>query len=201
MLRLIPALALLTACSPGAEMPNALPATSMTPTEVIGFYQEMGFFDGVTPEEVIEAYLVDWGELPDPWQKWDDAFLLSYSASRVWADDAEADVCAENKVYTGVLPAWAEASQGAFAPENIEERWESETGPVHLSFTLDGTARTLSPRYLDDWLDVDVLAQANEWLADRAYTGFSDGNYSLVLCLTPEERERMERVRTFPFTW
>jgi hypothetical protein len=129
--------------------------------------------------------------------------LLAYSDGDVWADDPEADVCAENAVYSEVLLQWARISHGAFGPNGITEHWESESGPITLSFQLGNQPAALSPSYQDDWIDLEVLRQINRLIqpSGRQYECAVDGNFALVLCLTPEQKRTMLTQRKFPFAW
>ena len=121
----------------------------------------------------------------------------------VWASDPEADVCAQNKVYSKVLPQWANISCGAFTPSGIVEHWESDSGPIALTFQLNGHRVSISPHYEDDWIDLGVLQQINELISasGRQFECAVDGNFVLVLCLTPEQKTTMLKQRKFPFAW
>jgi hypothetical protein len=176
---------------------------SNTAEDIIHFYQRLGFFTGVEPASVIQDYTRSHGQPPAAGKPWDDVFLLAYAKGDVWADDPEADVCAENEVYSTVLPEWAAISHGAFAPGTITEQWKSNTGPVALSFQLSGQSVSVSPSYLDDWIDLEVLRQINTLIASsgRQFECAVDGNFALVLCLTQEQRKRMQAERQFPFGW
>jgi hypothetical protein len=171
------------------------------PEEVIRFYQQLGFFTGANPAGVVHRYTEEHGHSPRADKPWDDVFLLAYSEGDVWADDPEADVCAENQVYTEVLSEWAHISRGAFAPADITEHWESDAGPVTLSFRLGGQPASVSPSYQDDWIDLEVLQQINALIAPsgRQFECAGDGNFALVLCLTPDEKKAMQTQRNFPF--
>ncbi len=182
---------------------EALPSTGGTPEEVIRFYQDVGFFTGPEPAGVIKRWTAESGDLPDPRKPWDDAYLLRFSDGDVWADDPEADVCAENLVYSEVLPEWARISHGAFAPTEINERWEGEGGPINLTFKLAGKPAKVSPAYQDDWIDLEVLHQINALIAEsgRQFECAVDGNFAVVMCLTAEQKRRMQTERKFPFAW
>jgi hypothetical protein len=134
---------------------------------------------------------------------WDDMFLLAYSEGEVWADDPEADVCAENEVYSEVLPQWARISRGAFAPSGITEHWDTDGGPITLSFQLGGRQASVSPNYQNDWIDLEALRQINELIAPsgRQFECAVDGNFALVLCLAPEQKTTMRTQRQLPFAW
>src|SRR5204863_9388420 len=95
-----------------------------TPEDVVRFYQQLGFFAGADAGAVVQRYTEEHGARPDARKPWDDVFILASSKGDAWADDPEADVCAENEVYSEVLPQWAAISHGAFAPNGITEHWE-----------------------------------------------------------------------------
>jgi len=174
-----------------------------TPEDVVRFYQQLGFFAGSDPAYVVQRYAEEHGAPPDPGKLWDDVFLLGCAEGEVWADDPEADVCADNEVYSRVLPQWARISHGAFAPAGITEDWEGESGPITLSFRLGGQPASVSPNYQDDWIDLEVLGQINALIASsgRQFECAVDGNFALVLCLTPEQKTTMQTQRQFPFAW
>jgi hypothetical protein len=174
-----------------------------SPEDVVRFYQLLGFFAGADPAGVVQLYTNDHGEPPSPGNKWDDMFLLAYSDGDVWSQDPEADVCAENEVYSEVLAEWACISHGTFTPVGITEHWQSETGPVKLNFQLNGQPVSISPSYQDDWIDLDVLRQINALIlpSGRQFECAVDGNFSLVLCLTLDQKRTMKKHRRFPFAW
>src|SRR5262245_6880065 len=89
-----------------SAIPNAL-------EDVVRFYQQLGFFAGADPSAVVQQHASEQGRTAVA-GRWDDVFLLATSEGDVWADDPEADVCAENEVYLEVLPQWARISHGAF---------------------------------------------------------------------------------------
>jgi len=132
-----------------------------------------------------------------------NVFLLAYAEGDVWVGDPEADVCAENQVYREVLGEWAIISKGAFTPTSIREDWETDTGPVEVSFDLAGRLTKVSPAYENDWIDLKVLRQINALIAtsDRQFECAADVNFALVLCLTWEQKQRMGLERSFPFMW
>jgi hypothetical protein len=182
---------------------KATPATGASPEEVIRFYQAVGFFAGAEPGNILKRWTSESGGLPDPRKPWDDVYLLSFSDGDVWADDPEADVCAENLVYSEVLPEWARISRGAFAPTEISEQWDGKRGPISLSFTLAGKPAKISPAYQDDWIDLEVLHQINILIAasGRQFECAVDGNFAVVVCVTDEQKRRMQTERLFPFAW
>jgi hypothetical protein len=167
------------------------------------YYQELGFFPDADPSDVIQRYAEAHGEPPNPADPWHDVSLLASSPQGVWADDPECDVSMGNKGYTRVLPLWARISRGAFVPSHIREQWESETGPIRVTFRLDARTVSVAPRYRNDRLDLEVLRQINRLIAatGRQFECASDRNFALVLCLTGEQKRRLQVERGFPFAW
>src|SRR5215471_14940715 len=155
-----------------------------SPEDVVRFYQGLGFFAGADPAAVIRRYVDDFGGPPNPAKRWDDAELLTLSDNDVWADDQEADVCPENRVYEEVVAQWAAISHGAFTPSGITEMWDSEHGPVTVSFHLDGNLVSVRPLYKDDWIDMEILLRINRLIAASGYQFEATdlGNTAVVLC-------------------
>lgn len=91
----------------------------------------------------------------------DDHQLAVLDTKKFLDIDLEADVCAENKVYTSLLEDFAKASNGYFSPTSIEETWESEEGPIRVSFMSNGSKITFEPEYMDDWIDGRVFEIIN----------------------------------------
>ncbi|HTI72120.1 MAG TPA: hypothetical protein VMF06_19245 [Candidatus Limnocylindria bacterium] len=171
--------------------------------ETVRFYQEFGFFAGESAGEVVAEYDRDFSDAGEPFKRWEDVLLLSLSKSRVWQGDPEADVCSGNEVYIETLSEWGRISEGAFAPSEISEEWGSDSGPVTVIFRLGSELHTIHPRYQDDYLDLDVLKSINALIlpSGRQFAYASDVNFAVVLCLKPEERARISKVRDFPFAW
>jgi hypothetical protein len=91
----------------------------------------------------------------------DDHRLAVQDTKKFLDIDLEADVCAQNKVYTSLLQDFAKASDGNFAPANIEETWEGEEGPIRLQFQSNGSIIAFEPEYMDDWIDCRVFDVIN----------------------------------------
>src|SRR5258707_5396193 len=105
----------------GFNRPSGGNNTKESPKETIRFYQQIGFFVGANPTTIVECYTDDHRKPPNPRNPWHDVLLFHYTEDEVWIGDPEADVCAQNKVYTKVLPKWGHISHGAFVPTNISE--------------------------------------------------------------------------------
>ena len=182
---------------------RALASTPSSPDELVRYFQEFGFFKGESPHDVLERYEESHSGPLTLTSPWDDIFLLAESPSRVWASDPEADVCAENQVYSEVLPEWAAITGGLVRITNMTESWGTETGPISLQFNLNGKPATLSPSYQDDWIDLDVLCALNELVRHLGvqFECAVDGNFALVTCLRPDEKRRLVSERALPFAW
>jgi hypothetical protein len=182
---------------------SVVSTTANSAKNVSRFYQQLGFYASTEPASVVQRYTDDHGHPPSGGKPWDDVFLLAYAVVEVWADDTDADVCRRNEVYSTVLPQWARISHGSFAPMDITESWESERGPITIRFRLGEYQTSVSPDYLDDWIDLGVLQQINGLILSsrRQFECAVDGNFALMLCLTPEQKRMMQKRRRFPFAW
>lgn len=195
---------------PFRRMPKRDTVESQSPAiwtaeDVVRFYRELGFFEGGDLADgtarLLKRFEEDHGEPLDPARPWDDVFLLSYDDNRVWADDPECDVCAENKVYTHVLGEWGKISNGGFAPTDIEEVWQDDQGPIDVHFQFDGRRHTLHPAWDNDWLDLGILASINPIIAKtgKEFVCASDGNFAVVFVLDRQSMRRLVIERRFPF--
>ncbi len=131
-----------------------------------------------------------------------DLSLLAYDEQRVWWQDLEADVCDENDVYVDTLQEWATISRGAFQPVNICEYWQTEQGPIHITFQYHGEQHTLTPEYQDDYIDVGILGTINRLIKP---SGFQFAVYkpfdqtAFILVLTPDEQYMLQHERKWQF--
>jgi hypothetical protein len=171
--------------------------------DVVRFYQQLGFFAGEDPKAVLDQYNSEFTNPLNPAKAWDDVYLLTLSKRNVWSSDPEADVCSQNQVYIEVLKEWSSISEGIFSPTDVRESWGSESGPVTLNFRLNGTQMTISPKYLDDWIDLEILEQINEQIeaSGKAFALAVDGNFCVGMLLTKEQKLKMREERQFPFAW
>jgi hypothetical protein len=131
-----------------------------------------------------------------------DRILLALDKKRVWEDDTEADVCPEHAVYVRTLNEWSAISRGTFVLEDVQEHWTSDNGPVRVTLAHQGQTFRLHPRYWDDYMDIGILTEVNEIIAD---TGIQFAAYdtqdqtAFVVALKPHERETLEQERNWRF--
>ena len=172
-----------------------------TPAETIDYYRRLGFYSRESTGEILTRYRAEWGKEPPAGKPWDDVFLLRYDEAAVWTGDPEADVCSGNDVYASTLAEWAKITNGAFAPTDIRETWHSDAGPIEISFLQDGRRQTIQPSYQDDWIDLEILAELNRitQASGKRFNCAVDGNFCLVVFLSPETERRLRRERGFPF--
>jgi hypothetical protein len=172
-----------------------------TPSETIEYYRQFGFFSQQSTEQILARATKEWGKEPPAGKVWDDVFLLRYDEAAARHGDPEADVCEGNEVYVSTLEAWAKITNGAFAPTDIQEEWQSERGPIEVSFLLEGRSVTIKPKYQNDWIDLAILLQLNQIIkADgKRFNCAVDGNFYLLVFLSPEAEKRLRLERGFPF--
>jgi hypothetical protein len=132
-----------------------------------------------------------------------DLLLLQYGSSKIWWQDTEADVLNGNNVYVQTLKQWATISEWVYAPTNIVESWQTDNGPVELSFDLNDTHQKIVPTYQQDYLDMDILKQINKLIPDseskfEMLVAFDQAAF--VLWLDKTEKASLVR-RGWRFAW
>jgi hypothetical protein len=176
-------------------------------------YTANGFFAGRAgsveelADELNQRHRERWGEDlgPLPGQpQLSEVVVLAHDRDRTWWRDTEADVADGNDVYARTLEQWAAISLGAFRPRHVAERWSGPAGPVDVTLELDGSARSLRPRMLDDHLDMNLLGTIDGWLGEagaprRAATLETGDQTAFVTFLTADERARIQADRGIRF--
>jgi hypothetical protein len=76
---------------------------------------------------------------------------------------------------------------------NIVEEWEDETGPIYISYHLNGESKFANPEYGDDWIDQTFIENT---LAEISKIT----NESFYLCLGPNEEWAGQDVNYIRFT-
>lgn len=107
----------------------------------------------------------------------------------------------KNKVYIGVVQHLAKVSRGAFKPQNIEEVWHSQEGPIELSFDLAERRHTIKVNVWGQIFDFRILLQLNRLMWDTPYRFemVPLDDMLFVTVLKPEEKSDMERLRGLSF--
>ncbi len=110
----------------------------------IGFFADRkGDSDAAVAADVQSDIESASGSPADAGDRMLDLMVAATDANRVWWNDLEADVGPDNAVYEETLGEWAAISKGAFAPTGIKESWGADTGPVSVTYQLDGSKQTL----------------------------------------------------------
>lgn len=177
------------------------PAAPAWLVQKVAELRRLGFFatydgDETAAAELASDYRAEWGRDSEAGEEHLELLLAQFDAARVWWEDTEADVAAGNDVYVSALAGWARISRGAFAPSEIREEWLGEEGPVLLHLRLGGREHTLTPRYLDDYLDTEILSQVNALLEPslyrlRMHTAFDQTAF--VVAVDDAERGALEQ--------
>lgn len=179
--------------------------------EAVRYFHGMGFlahYAGMSDDEIAakikEYHGIDWEEYiaAAADQASADMFLLMADVDRVWFRDLEC-VYSGDRAYAHTLEEWASISRGAFQPSDIEETWESDEGPVRVTFTLDGAQH----EYVhgdgnDDLIDLEILKMVNGLLRHAPYrleAADNLGDCRFIVALSREERERLRRDRGWSF--
>ena len=178
------------------------PSTDETTAQRVAALRDLGLFadregigDADLAAEIDEHIEAIWGPelaVDDPFR---DLAVAEQDAARVLWIDLEADVADRNQIYVSTLEQLQGIGAGAFEASAVEERWESENGPVTVAFDLGGARHELTPAYLEDWIDPGILTSINTLIADSGrrfelYRAFDQT--ALVMALTDAERQGLE---------
>jgi len=124
-------------------------------TENISIIRQAGFFKKYETQREIEFS-------DTLYEITNDLYSIASQDEEWFLDiDLEADVCADNLVYTSLLDKFSKASNGFFKPTDIEEIWNSEEGPIKLNFVSNGQTIIFEPEYMDDWIDGQIFRLIN----------------------------------------
>lgn len=183
--------------SPGVGMCRP---SGMTPVEAVSFYRHFGFFQDEDAPQVLDRYENEIGKPFDSSNPWDDVFLLSMDKAHAWADDPECDL--SEGEYRRFFKELAAITNGGFNPQDVQEHWETEEGPITVSFRQGDSKHTVQPEWHDDWLDLSILSQLNKSVSGsgRSFVLAADVNHALILFLTDNEIHQFKQERHFPFT-
>ncbi|SRR5260221_2961941 len=173
-----------------------------SPEELIRFYQELGFFAGRGVARVLADYKRRNGLILSAADSWDDSELLLCDEKATWHDNGS---CAapRNCWYRDVLPECAKITRGAFAPTEIQEYWQTERGPIRVSFRLGEHTVIVWPQPQEEYhADFGYFRQINSALPDTGgHFQCAGVGMKVVMWLTREQKQKMLAVRNFPFDW
>jgi hypothetical protein len=105
-------------------------------------------------------------------------------------------------VYKKTLQEWSAISRGSFHPSNIVEDWHTEDGPIEISFAYLDQRIVLHPKFLNDYIDLDILVQINDLIQEvqfELYQPFDQTGF--VVALTSVEKENLQKKRKWLFAY
>ena len=139
----------------------------------------------------------------------DDHSLAVRDTTKMLCLDTEADVGIENNKYVELLLLCNTVSgSDTNIITDIEEHWESPTGPIHVTYKINGETRSYEPEYADDWIDQKFLEHVLDEISAVTQEPFhlclgpneewfgQDVNY---IRLKPQERKVLEEVLHWRF--
>ena len=174
--------------------------------ESLKFFSDLDFYTG---QDVTESGNLFKGFLAnglvtntDADPEFRDLPLLERDQSRMWLVDGEFGVGKGCDRYVDFLEGLSAISRGTFLPLDIVEVWETDEGPITVTFTLDGELRQLHPTYLSDWLDGSVVNKINSLITGSGmqiemYAGSSQ--VANILFLSVEEKHMLIEQRNWRF--
>lgn len=183
------------ACTPALSTTETIPERVKAFRAIGLFADRTDVTDAQLGTEIETAMAESWGDQLKSDDPLMDLFVAEGDGTRVWWQDLESDVVAENQIYAGVLEDWAHISAGAFKPTAMSETWAGDTGPITVGFELDGVRHELRPAYLDDWIDPRIATPINDLIAPsgRRFEFFKAFDQTaFVMALTPGERAALE---------
>lgn len=124
--------------------------------------------------------------------------IAQLDPKRVWWHDLEADVLNGNMVYADAVKEFVELSGGYLRAEHIKEEWETDNGPIHISFQDGDTLRTFPLKSYDDWYDEDFFNHMEKFMTANGspykfYVYIGTGQDAFVIRLSKTEKEMVER--------
>lgn len=179
--------------------------------EALPYYRALGFFAAEQHSSdtdlaaTVRAYHgADWDDviLEAEDMATADQWLLMPDTSRVWFHDLEGVYRGEN-TYALFVQEWGAISRGAFTPAEIAETWESDRGPVNVSFSYQGRQHTfVHADGHDDFINLRIVRMINQLLTPTLYRlepADNLGDCRFIVSLTPEEKHRLRSERRWSF--
>ncbi|WNR45166.1 stalk domain-containing protein [Paenibacillus roseipurpureus] len=180
--------------------------------EAARYYRNFGFFEkdrALSSQDFDNKFLAQYNKLTT-WNPFDSSkyydpyaelYLLEQDLDHVWFEDLELVVARGKNVYVDTLQAWSWISRGAFRPTAITETWESDKGPVTITFNLNGQKKVIHPQYYGDYLDVNILKEINEMIKGTGYqfVAVQVDQEIFISVLKAEEKLKLQQERYLDF--
>jgi hypothetical protein len=121
---------------------------------------------------------------------------------RVWWHDLEREICKENLIYRKTIEEFSKLSGGFLKADDIQEKWESDTGVIEVSFMDSDTQRVFNPEYHDDWYDPKFFSFLEKTMASNGspyilYMHEETGQDVFLIRATAEEKRKIEKVMSW----
>jgi hypothetical protein len=165
------------------------------------FRDKENISDEKLAEMINEEHFALFGEEIDPQCPFLDLLLLAYDKKRVWWEDTEADVLNGNNVYIEFMNDLSRISRGVFSPSEISESWVTDEGPITIEFKLGGEKISINPKYIDDYIDVEIISDINKLIPSEKkfelYKPFDQTAF--IIMLSKDEKTRLQKKRGWEF--
>ena len=184
----------------------------------IGLLKKAGFFENYknlsatqTFDSIYELRKREFREILesdiDPTMNLDPIEIAEYDRSKLLFIDLEADVFNGNEVYKSVINRFSELSNGQFQPIEIKEVWESDEGPITVSFSSDNQLTEFVPEYNNDWLHESVFEVCSGKVAEKQVRlvyclgkdGYGYGQAIAIMRLSKSEQIILEKGLNWKF--
>jgi hypothetical protein len=188
--------------------------------ETISVLRHHGFFEKyetLNPDQLFDTLhqqrITDYSKMfeyfYDPGMELQTYQVLMLDRDKVVYGDAESGVGKGNNQYVALLKAFSAVSGELFNPTDIVENWESETGPIRVSFKETGEEVAFQPAYHDDWFSDEVFTVINQQMTKRgkdkfymflARDGWGLGQNFLYVRMTELQRQGLQKIFGWKFT-
>jgi hypothetical protein len=184
----------------------------------IGLLKKAGFFENYknlsatqTFDSIYELRKREFREILesdiDPTMNLGPIEIAEYDRSKLLFMDLEADVFNGNEVYKSVINRFSELSNGQFQPIEIKEVWESDEGPITVSFSSDNQLTEFVPEYNNDWLHESVFEVCRGKVAEKQVRlvyclgkdGYGYGQAIAIMRLSKSEQIILEKGLNWKF--
>jgi hypothetical protein len=143
----------------------------------------------------------------DPKMNLEPIEIAEYDKSKLLFLDLEADVFNGNEVYKFVINRFSELSDGKFKPTELKEVWESNDGPIKVSFVSDNQLTEFEPEYNNDWIHESVFNICRKKIAEKNVRlvycldndGYGYGQVIAIMRLTESEQKVLETELNWKF--
>jgi hypothetical protein len=175
----------------------------------VAFFRTLGFFEKYASMSDAQLaallqtwYVAAWERELEPGDRLTDLRLASADETRVWWNDLIAGVGKDNNVYVRTLGELSKISRGHFSPDEIQEMWDAERGPIAVAFLHKDEKVRVYPLYLGEDIDLSILDPINRMIAESGvelyvYRRFDDTAF--IVALTPEEKLQLVEERGWEF--